>query len=124
MFMANDWKPFQSCYLCCSSTEVDSLPSACLRRLARHFKTEPTETVSLCFGYPKTPCRRAEGKPSTSVDDQHISLVFSYFSFFYIRKISTIYIPILLGVVLVRTAPTAFHNVVVDDSAWIYYMSR
>jgi hypothetical protein len=27
--------------------------------------------------------------------------------------------PILMGVVLVRTAPTAFHNVVVDDSAWI-----
>jgi hypothetical protein len=22
--------------------------------VARHFKTDPTETVSLCFGYPKT----------------------------------------------------------------------
>jgi hypothetical protein len=35
-----------------------------------------------------------------------------HYNFFYI-----IYITILLGVVLVRTAPTAFHNVVVDDSA-------
>jgi hypothetical protein len=24
--------------------------------LARHFKTDPTETVALCFGYAKTPC--------------------------------------------------------------------
>jgi hypothetical protein len=24
--------------------------------LARHFKTDPTETVDLCFGYAKTPC--------------------------------------------------------------------
>jgi hypothetical protein len=36
--------------------------SACLRGLARHFKTEPTETVALCFGYPKTLCLRAECK--------------------------------------------------------------
>jgi hypothetical protein len=52
-------------------------------------------------------------------------LVFSYlckpvlesmFSLFYIKK-PIIYITILMGVVLVRTAPTAFHNVVVDDSA-------
>jgi hypothetical protein len=34
------------------------------------------------------------------------------FSLFYIRKKSILYITILLG-----TAPTAFHNVVVDDSA-------
>jgi hypothetical protein len=27
--------------------------------LARHFKTDPTEILVLCFGYPKTPCRRA-----------------------------------------------------------------
>jgi hypothetical protein len=58
--------------MCCSSTQEDSLPSACLRGLARHFKTEPTETVALCFGYPKTPCLRAEGKLSSSVDEQHI----------------------------------------------------
>jgi hypothetical protein len=58
--------------MCCSSTQEDSSPSACLRGLARHFKTEPTETVELCFGYPKTPCRRAEGKLSTSVDEHHI----------------------------------------------------
>jgi hypothetical protein len=37
-----------------------------------HFKTETTETVALCFGYPKTPCLRAEGKLSSSVDEQHI----------------------------------------------------
>jgi hypothetical protein len=58
---------------CCSSTQEDSSPSACLRGLARHFKTEPTETVALCFGNPKTTCRRSEGKLSTSVDEQHIS---------------------------------------------------
>jgi hypothetical protein len=59
-------------HLCCSSTQEDSLPSACLRGMARHLKTEPTETVALCFGYPKTPCLRAEGKLSSSVDEQHI----------------------------------------------------
>jgi hypothetical protein len=58
--------------MCCSSSQVDSSPSACLRGLARHFKTEPTETVALCFGYPKTLSRRAEGNLSTSVDEQHI----------------------------------------------------
>jgi hypothetical protein len=58
-------------HMCCSSTQDDSLPSACLRGLARHFKTEPTETVALCFGYPKTPCLRAEGKLSSSIDEQH-----------------------------------------------------
>jgi hypothetical protein len=58
--------------MCCLSTQEDSLPLACLRGLARHFKTESTETVALCFGYPKTRCRRAEGKLSTSVDEQHI----------------------------------------------------
>jgi hypothetical protein len=26
--------------------------------------------------------------------------------------------------VLVRTAPTAFHTLVVDDSAWIYYVMK
>jgi hypothetical protein len=26
-----------------------------------HFKTDPTETVAICFGYPKTPCLRADG---------------------------------------------------------------
>jgi hypothetical protein len=39
-----------SSYMCCSS--------ASLRRrlcgMARHFKTDPTETVALCFGYAKT----------------------------------------------------------------------
>jgi hypothetical protein len=54
--------------MCCSSTQEDSLPLACLRGLARHFKTE--STIALCFGYPKTPCRRAEGELSTSVDEQ------------------------------------------------------
>jgi hypothetical protein len=61
--------------MCCSSTQEDSLPSACLRGLARHFKTDPTETVALCFGYPKTRCLRAEGKLSSSVDEQHIRKV-------------------------------------------------
>jgi hypothetical protein len=50
-----------------------SLPLTCLRGLARHFKTEPTEIVGLCFGYPKTLCLRAEGKLSSSVDEQHKS---------------------------------------------------
>jgi hypothetical protein len=30
-----------------------------LRDLARHFKTDPTETVALCFGISKTPCLRS-----------------------------------------------------------------
>jgi hypothetical protein len=59
------------------------LPSACLRGLARHFKTEPTETVALCFGYPKTPSRRAKGKLSTVVDEQHKSLHVTYVLFIY-----------------------------------------
>jgi hypothetical protein len=48
------------------------------------------------------------------------------FSIFYIRiksiidHLSYIYITILWGVVLVLTSPTTFHNVVVDDSAWIF----
>jgi hypothetical protein len=65
-------------FMCCSSTQEDGSPSACLRGLARHFKTEPTETVALCFGYPKTPCRPAEGKLSTSVDEQHVSQILRY----------------------------------------------
>jgi membrane protein CcdC involved in cytochrome C biogenesis len=44
----------------------------------------------------------------------------SMFSLFYIKN-PIIYITILMGVVLVRTAPTAFHNYVVDDSAWISF---
>jgi hypothetical protein len=48
------------------STQKDSLPSTC------HFKTEPTETVALCFGYTKTLCLQAEGNLSSSVDEQHI----------------------------------------------------
>jgi hypothetical protein len=42
---------FNSGLMCCSSTQEDSFTSACLRGLARHFKTEPTETVALCFGH-------------------------------------------------------------------------
>jgi hypothetical protein len=30
--------------------------------LARHFKTDPTNTVALCFGYAKTLCWRADDK--------------------------------------------------------------
>jgi hypothetical protein len=60
---------------CCSSTQEDSLPSACLRGLVRHLKKEPTETVALCFGYPKTPCLRADGKLSSRADEPAIALV-------------------------------------------------
>jgi hypothetical protein len=42
-----------------SSTTFSAQLTACLRDLARHFKTDPTETVALCFGYPKTPCLQA-----------------------------------------------------------------
>jgi hypothetical protein len=67
--------------LWCSSTTSSAQLTACLRdparnvktdqratvnvekyglsNLARHFKTDLTETVTLCFGYPKTPCFRA-----------------------------------------------------------------
>jgi hypothetical protein len=43
----------------CSSTTSSAKLTALLRDMARHFKTEPSETVALCFGYPKTPCLRA-----------------------------------------------------------------
>jgi hypothetical protein len=29
--------------------------TVCVHDLVRHFKTEPTETVALCFGYQKKP---------------------------------------------------------------------
>jgi hypothetical protein len=61
--------------VCCSSAREDSLPRVCLRGLARHFKTDHTETVALCFGYPKTPCLRVEGKLSSRADEQAISLL-------------------------------------------------
>jgi hypothetical protein len=48
--LARHFKTEPTNAMCCSSTQEDSLPSACLRGLARHFKTEPTETVALCFG--------------------------------------------------------------------------
>jgi hypothetical protein len=67
--MANDWKPFQSCYC-------------------------------LVFSYLCKP------------------VLESMFSLFYIRK--KFYITIRMGVVLVRSAPTAFYNIVVDDSGWIF----
>jgi hypothetical protein len=37
----------------CSSTKSSSQLTACLGDLARHFKTDPTETVSFCFGIPE-----------------------------------------------------------------------
>jgi hypothetical protein len=30
------------------------IDSSCLRDLARHFKTDPTEIGAYCFGYPTT----------------------------------------------------------------------
>jgi hypothetical protein len=57
-------------YLAFSSAREDSLSWACLREQARHRKIDPTETVALCFGYPKTPCLRAEDKLSTRADKQ------------------------------------------------------
>jgi hypothetical protein len=36
----------------CSSTTVSAQLTECLCDLAHHFKTEPTETVIVCFGYP------------------------------------------------------------------------
>jgi hypothetical protein len=41
--------------LLCSSTTFSAQLTACLRDQARHFKTDPTGTVALCVGYPKTP---------------------------------------------------------------------
>jgi hypothetical protein len=38
----------------CSSTMSSSQLTACLRDLVGHFKTDPTETVALSFGCPKT----------------------------------------------------------------------
>jgi hypothetical protein len=92
--------------------------------LARHFKTDPTETVALCFGYSKTPCLRAEGKLSSKQMNRtfvclawynkqttNIYWIFSFYNIF----IAIIYITILLGVMLVRSAPTTFHIYDVDD---------
>jgi hypothetical protein len=70
-----EWTDRGKILMFCSSTQEDSLPSACLRGLARHFKTEPTETVALCFGYPKTPCLRAKGNLSASVDNTYVKLL-------------------------------------------------
>jgi hypothetical protein len=57
--------------MCCSSTQEDSLPSACLRGLTRHLKTEPTETVALCLDTRRH--RAFEPKASCSLDEQHKS---------------------------------------------------
>jgi hypothetical protein len=40
-------------HLGCSSTTSSAKLTACLRDLARHFKTEPTKTVAFCFGIPE-----------------------------------------------------------------------
>jgi hypothetical protein len=37
----------------CSSTTFSAQLTACHRDLARHFKTDPNETVAIWFGYPK-----------------------------------------------------------------------
>jgi hypothetical protein len=58
---------------------------------------------------PKIVCILFAIKQSTKINSSS--------SQFYIRKYSIIYVTILSGVVLVCNAPTAFHNVVVDDSA-------
>jgi hypothetical protein len=42
--------------LCCSSARQNHAFDRRHCGLARHFKTDPTETVALCFGYAKTPC--------------------------------------------------------------------
>jgi hypothetical protein len=55
-----------------AKTRFCHLDEQAIGGLARHFKTEPTETVALCFGCPKTPCRRTECKLLSSVDEQHI----------------------------------------------------
>jgi hypothetical protein len=51
--------------LCCSSARCRHTFDRRHCGLVCHFKTDPTETVGLCFGYPKTPCLRAEGKLSS-----------------------------------------------------------
>jgi hypothetical protein len=53
----------------CSGRQLALSVSSLLRR---HFKTDPTETVTLCFGYPNTPCLQAEGKLSSRADEQAI----------------------------------------------------
>jgi hypothetical protein len=60
-----------SIYMCCSSARQRHAFDRRHCGLARHFKTDPTETVALCFGYAKwkriwylsskTPCWRADG---------------------------------------------------------------
>jgi hypothetical protein len=42
--------------VCCSSARQSHALDRRHCGLARHFKTDPSETVALCFGYAKTPC--------------------------------------------------------------------
>jgi hypothetical protein len=44
----------------CSSTTSSAQLTACHRDLARHFKTDPTETVALGVGYQNTQCLRVK----------------------------------------------------------------
>jgi hypothetical protein len=46
------------------------------KALARHSKTDPTDTVALCFGYPETQCLRAVGKLSSPLSRGHDGLYF------------------------------------------------
>jgi hypothetical protein len=47
--------------MCCSSARQRHAFDRRHCGLARHLKTDPTETMGLCFVYPKTPCLRADG---------------------------------------------------------------
>jgi hypothetical protein len=56
---------FFFCVVHLQGADTPSTEGIVICGLACHFKTDPTETITLCFGYPKTPCLRAEGKLSS-----------------------------------------------------------
>jgi hypothetical protein len=69
-----NWKQFLCHNIC-----VVHLPDAFDRRhcgLARHYKTDPTDTVALCFGYPKTPCLQAEARQAVFRADEQANHIF------------------------------------------------
>jgi hypothetical protein len=56
------------CY-CVVHLQVTDTPSS-EGIVAWRIISKQTETVALCFGYPKTPCLRADGKLSSRADEQ------------------------------------------------------
>jgi hypothetical protein len=60
-----------------SSATFSAQLTACFRYLARHFKTDPTETVVICFGYPpKNTISLGKFEPIDTVSTDQMNRVF------------------------------------------------